>query len=380
MLRFLLTAVGTLFVPTVLGCVDADGNQVDWWFQYKMPNSYKTTYTDSNSPKSAYLKISGALDDKENPPALIMTLRSLASGGGKNDEKIAWEPYFMYNDQPDNAKPSSSYGHTKGVVSTGSNPFWLLHSTPNFPSSDGKPTFYFPESEIIYGQTFLCVAISASEFDNVGTQLSYTHPYVYVNKVGDISKDYPKLASLLDGNFITSPGATNVQKFGKFTHMAKNSNWDDDMYENLVAKTLNSDLVVESWIRGGAEGTYCKPAHKYSVVDVETLSALDMDGTNITWRESQDHAKWALTQDSGHPYVCIADINRMKSQRTRAGGIFCFENSNLAEQLSGTIQTAHKCRGSRGGEKEENSGKRFRGHTKLLNFSSTLYLNTTIEH
>jgi deoxyribonuclease-2 len=352
----------------VHGCVDADGNSVSWWFQYKMPNGYKTTYVDSSTPKHQYLKITGTLDDHENPPALIKTLQSLVTSG-QGDKTMAWEPYFMYNDQPDNAAPSSSYGHSKGVVSTGTNPFWLLHSTPNFPSSDGKPTFYFPQQEIIYGQTFLCVALKASDFNNVGTQLSYTHPYVYVNKVGDLSKSYPQLQSVLDGHFVTSPGGTSVQTFGKFTHMAKNSNWDDDMYEKLVAPTLSSDLVVESWIRGGGEGTFCKPAHKYSVVDVKNLVALDTDGTNITWTETQDHAKWALTQDSGHPYVCVSDINRMKSQRTRAGGIFCFENSNLAEQLSGTITTAHACRS------EQSSKDRLRGNatkTMVLNNSSVV--------
>jgi len=194
---------------------------------------------------------------------------------------------------------------------------------------------------------------------------------VYVNKVGDLSKSYPQLQSVLDGHFVTSPGGTSVQKFGKFTHMAKNSNWDDDMYEKLVAPTLTSDLVVESWIRGGGEGTFCKPAHKYSVVDVKNLVALDTDGTNITWTETQDHAKWALTLDSGHPYVCVADINRMKSQRTRAGGVFCFENSNLAEQLSGTITTAHACRS------EQGSKDRLRG-----NATKTMVLNnySVVQH
>jgi deoxyribonuclease-2 len=337
-----------LLPPPTAGCLDADGNEVDWFFQYKMPNGYKVTYTDSNSKKSSTLQVVGSLDDKENPPALIMTLRSLANKGANksSDDTIAWEPYFMYNDQPDNASPSSSSGHTKGVVSTGSRPFWLLHSTPNFPSSDGKATFYFPEAEIIFGQTFLCVAISSSAIEDMATQLSYTHPYVYVNKVGDAS-GFPKLAQILDGSgFVTSPGATSVKKFGSFTHVAKNANWDDDMYENLVATTLKSDLVVESWIRGSAEGTYCKPKHDYEVVDVENMMAVDTDGTNITWKETQDHAKWALTRDSGHPYVCIADINRMTSQRSRGGGAFCFQNANLAGQLSNSIVKQHACRGS----------------------------------
>lgn len=353
MLSIALLVVATL--PSVLGCLDADGNDVDWWFQYKMPNSYLTTYTDSHSKKSSTLVVSGALDDKSNPPALIVTLRSLATtGSSKSGKKTSWEPYFMYNDQPDNATPSSSSGHTKGVVGIGAKPFWLMHSTPNFPSSDGKKSFYFPESEIIFGQTFLCVKIDASSIEDMATQLSYTHPYVYVNKVTETSS-YPILASILDGSGFNTDAGTSVKKFGDFTHMAKNQNWDDDMYENLVAKTLKSDLVVESWIRGSAEGTYCKPAHDYEVVDVNNMAALDTDGTNITWRETQDHAKWCITTDSGYPYVCIADINRMKSQRKRGGGIFCFKNTNLAAQLSGSIVSRHKCRDSSSSKVQESN-------------------------
>jgi deoxyribonuclease-2 len=273
----------------------------------------------------------------------------------------------MYNDQPDNATPSSSSGHTKGVVSTGSSPFWLMHSTPNFPSSNGKSTFYFPESEIIYGQTFLCVKMSASNIEDMATQLSFTHPYVYVNKIKDTS-GYPILASILDGTGFNTQAGTSVKKFGSVTHMAKNANWGDDLYENLVAKTLKSDLVVESWIRGSAEGTYCKPKYDYEVVDVNNMAALGTDGTNITWRETQDHAKWCLSVDSGYPWVCIADINRMTSQRKRGGGIFCFKNANLAAQMSGSIVDSNECSGDLLHSKHHTTGhhkKSLRGGEEL---------------
>jgi deoxyribonuclease-2 len=358
---------------------------VDWFFQYKMPNSYKVAYADSTTAgdKNGFLQVQEyALDDEDHPPALILTLRSLAkskseasqtgksskthhthhhrkkngyhtlpfNGTGLNSTSsvsssaVQWEPYFMYNDQPDNAQPSGSFGHTKGVVAVGSKPFWLLHSTPNFPSSDGKAKFYFPQSEIIYGQTFLCVALGASDIEDIAGQLLYTKPYVYVNKVGDAS-GYPKLAQLLDGSgWVTEPG-TSVKKFGKFTHVAKNAEWDQDMYEDLIAPTIKSDLRVESWLRGLAEGTYCKPRHDYNVEDIENLVAQDYDGSNITWRESQDHAKWAISVDSGHPYVCIADINRMTSQRSRGGGAFCFQDASLARQLTGSVTKHAQCRG-----------------------------------
>eukprot|EP00946_MAST-07B_sp_MAST-7B-sp1_P003710 g3710.t1 len=380
-----LTALLVLGGAPSLGsaCLDNDGNEVEWFFQYKMPNSYKVAYADSTTAgdKNGFLHVQQyALNSAEHPPALILTLRSLAKSKSKSshtgkhshhyhktraagyetlpfngtilnstrhtDDAVEWEPYFMYNDQPDNAQPSGSFGHTKGVVGVGSKPFWLLHSTPNFPSSDGKGKFYFPESEIIYGQTFLCVAIGASDIEDVANQLLYTKPYVYVNKVGDAS-GYPTLAQVLDGSgWKTDPG-TSVKKFGKFTHVAKNAQWGKDMYEDLIAPTISSDLRVESWLRGLAEGTYCKPKHDYNVEDVEQLAAQDYDGSNITWKESQDHAKWAISVDSGHPYLCIADINRMTSQRNRGGGAFCFTDASLARQLTGSVTKHAQCRGPR---------------------------------
>ena len=40
--------------------------------------------------------------------------------------------------------------------------FWILHSTPHFPATSQKPDFYFPEKEIIYGQTFLCMSLASN--------------------------------------------------------------------------------------------------------------------------------------------------------------------------------------------------------------------------
>ena len=63
------------------------------------------------------------------------------------------------------------------------------------------------------------------------------------------------------------------------------------MYEGLVAPYYDTDLLVESWIRGSAEGAYCKPKYKYKVIDVEVMQVHTDTGDNITWTEGQDHLK-----------------------------------------------------------------------------------------
>lgn len=131
-----------------------------------------------------------------------------------------------------------------------------------------------------------------------------------------------------------------------FTSLAKNAEWNDDLYEGLIAPTLGTDLLVESWLRGSKEGSYCKPNYPYNVVDVETLAVDGGAAGNLTWKESQDHAKWALALDQSQ-VVCICDINRMTTQRNRGGGCICLEHAPLASQLYNTVVTSYSCNDTR---------------------------------
>jgi deoxyribonuclease-2 len=70
-------------------------------------------------------------------------------------------------------------GHTKGVVmSEADGGFWLVHSVPYFPPSPGNVTttgtdshsegYSYPSTGLTYGQSFLCISLSASQLDLVG--------------------------------------------------------------------------------------------------------------------------------------------------------------------------------------------------------------------
>lgn len=181
-------------------CLDNSGAPVAWWFMYKMPDGYTFAYIDANDARTAgTLKLYPyELNDDAHPSALINTLRSLVAqenGGVQSSAAAAMTalnsssapagttPFFMYNDQPDNGTPGSDFGHTKGVVAVGpSTSFWLLHSTPNFPSSSGLPKFYFPQAEIKFGQTFLCSTIESAQVEVIAQQLLYTRPFIYMSK------------------------------------------------------------------------------------------------------------------------------------------------------------------------------------------------------
>lgn len=82
-------------------------------------------------------------------------------------QSILW---ITYNDKPTNGRVQLSLGHTKGtVVADKDFGFWLVHSVPNFPKLPYQNNSYsYPNTGVLYGQSFLCVSMMAHELDNVG--------------------------------------------------------------------------------------------------------------------------------------------------------------------------------------------------------------------
>ena len=351
-----------------------------------MPNSYAFAY---NDPSTGAAEVPLAMfeypmNQTNYPVALVRTLQSLSESYATNFS------YLLYNDEPsEDFRPGAnytapiSYGHTKGVVADGGSlpgigaqgGLWLLHSTPKFPEVTGGGQFWFPESEITYGQTFLCMSLDTDDLDAVGEQLLLTRPFVYKatglfrpangtenathpTPSGLLTATYPALASVVAKRWNTSASGTAVRSLnsgspGKpglnFTSIAKNKEWGGDLWEQLVATHFGSGLLVESWIRGHALGPYCPPnaTFPYMVVDAEALVATLPSGDNVTWKETQDHAKWAITTSPGvHAaanIVCVGDINRMSSQRKRGGGAVCFQDKNLHFGLQHTVLSSESC-------------------------------------
>ena len=370
-----------------LRCLDNDGAGVDWWFMYKTPGDYRFSYSDPSTGSVTPLAIfDRRMDDEDNPVAITRTLMALAEdsatrqsayapGGARRRAASMESPparaaglsdeqkpsYYLYNDQPDVGSASETYGHSKGVVAAaqdGKSGLWITHSTPHWPSSTGKAKFYYPDREITYGQTFLCISMSGTDLDSLGRQQLLTRPYVYhrsnffASANSTIAAVFPHLASVLAGVWNTTPGThTQDVKVGSwllphvFTVFGKNKEWDDDLWENLVAQHYSYGFVVESWIRGEELGPYCPPDQGFEVVDVQTLCMTEGGVQNVSWTETQDHAKWgiALGGAASKFVVCIGDINRMESQRNRGGGAVCWSAPSLWKGLRATINTSDVC-------------------------------------
>uniref|UniRef100_A0A0G4GHU4 Uncharacterized protein n=1 Tax=Chromera velia CCMP2878 TaxID=1169474 RepID=A0A0G4GHU4_9ALVE len=378
-----------------MGCIGEDGEPVDWIAMFKHPEGGDYHYfmpgqkellqskgniassTDgplASTLKQMYMKnqakagvMMGVYSD--SPPKDRRRLAEETAEGTVEGEETGEAEEFRMPDLPlppgfDESFSAGSYGHSKGVVfMTEGGGFWLVHSVPHFPEIDetSKEGDYkgIQEGQQIYGQSFLCVSLPfAPHANTIGTQLQFIHPKFYHKKVSqNLAKKAPELASALGGEFQSrhktrASGESSSMKQietwnGKeFTSFAKSAGWGDereecdkDIYYGLVAPSLASNLYAETWMRGDEFGTCC--GDDYEVTDIK-----EMQMSDVSWSETHDHSKWAVSSPdtSGKDsWVCIGGVNRMHSQAKRGGGTLCFEETNLQKALLSSIVDSDEC-------------------------------------
>ena len=111
------------------------------------------------------------------------------------------------------------------------------------------------------------------------------------------------------GDFISNPTNHNADLVSSsnklFVHFAKGKKFGKDLYYDLVAKSLKSNLLAETWIRGKKIGPSC------GTYSVEDIIKIEIDN-EYKFNSSQDHSKFAISKaGSSNYYVCVGDINRM---------------------------------------------------------------------
>jgi len=264
--------------------------------------------------------------------ALGYTLSQYA--GGVAPAWVAW------SDQPPHSNMSSSLAHAKGVLSFDHlSGFLLRHSTPRFPlnASEGSYTGY-PAYARIYGQTFLCVSYSTAVLNELASQLIINGVNVYDASITkELAQQAPLLAQLalgFKGPQIASSTRTFTSLAGnRFTDYAKSKYCKCELYTQIVAPQLNSDMAVLSWGRP-LMGSGCKPFTQYNVMDINGMILQTPNG-QIAYNETKEHSKLAMAAQGN--VVCTGDINRMTSQAARGGGTTCFVNASLWNALTKQI-------------------------------------------
>lgn len=333
---------------STISCYNDQGDAVDWFYVYKLPKEHGRK---APIKGEKYLLMNkggeGWTDGKytvnDTAGALGRTVGQLYSQG-KNKEVA----YILYNDQPplkdvgdrwvDNS--GSRGGHTKGVVLLDKNQgFWLVHSTPHFPPVQQAGEYSYPGSGVNNGQNFICVTYPLDRFQTIGEQLQINQPNVYDCDVPEsLASLVPALAAVCKKKHpsglifphvktVSNRSVTLTSKDGtNFISFAKGSSFNNDLYHSWVAPTLQSNLLVQFWVRStGILPSDC--SRGWRVLDIQSISP----GQTFTFKTSQDHSKWAVStkaagSGAGGGWVCVGDINRNEAEEKRGGGTVCLRD------------------------------------------------------
>ena len=324
---------------------DRDNAPVDWWFMYKLPYEAKSPEEakQKNAPATGweYLYFDAesdhqlSLSDKtlENDScALQATLRILYEASRDPGPGVGW---ICYNDEiPDQEDNNETLGHTKGVLAfdlESDSAIWLLHSWPKFPNIRTRELAAAENA-----QTFLCITLQDVETARYIAEQMYhrQEPQTYQSHLPDMVSEsdlFYKLVHGIDVNETDPP--CDVAFFSKqwqpFRLLAKNRHWAEDFWIDLVGPHLRVDIEVETWRRGTVPATE-DIDHTHDTEDILHIDLTSL-GVNYQWRYTKDHSKWGVSETGN--WVCVADINRQKSQEKRGGGSICFQNERLWKAL-----------------------------------------------
>ncbi len=370
----LFTLLPPTYASAYVGCLDEDNNPVDWWVILKAPASYKYIYRDANTQDPTFSAPKANLNDHARG-ALSNTMNAFYASN-KNPNV----GYIAYNDQPPTGQDQGDFAHAKGLLAFDENlGFWLIHSIPHFPSSSLSSKSYagLPSSSFKYGQSLFCVTYPINAYAEIGAQLEVDGPYIMQRYLP------PTLQPQIDNNLanikIDGP-QTRVAQLTSLggvliTSVAKTKQWQMDFYEDLLAPTLASDLLVRTWMLSGENlPTSCTGADCHSTyfnydavqrrVKDPICNRLCTTGSedqchfaystmqvnkvkfsrDIEIAHQNDHSKWAITApNSAHPMVCIGDMNTQKGQRSRGGGTACIEDQAMWNALYSLISDRDTC-------------------------------------
>ncbi len=117
-----------------------------------------------------------------------------------------------------------------------------------------------------------------------------------------------------------------------------------------MAPYLQTNLMTETWPNGpGKMNSSC--GRQFRVENVDELDFRSAFRPAVDFTTRHDHAKWAVSSErkgdaAVHYYVCVGDINRMETQKRRAGGTVCFDDKGAWKAFSSLIKSVETCKRS----------------------------------
>lgn len=217
--------------------------------------------------------------------------------------------------------------------------------------------YEYPDTGKDNGQTALCISIKTDkEGKDMVNQLKHLTPNIYSNyETEEVLAKLPEFKDLgakkyktpeeqSVGEITSSSGKTNFISFAR----SKVAAAEGDLYSVMVAPYLKSSLIVETWRRGAGEPLDSSCKDKLQVSNVNEMMINFAKGSPLpdsgVWPYARDHSKWAMSQNPKDPYVCIGDINRMKSQFKRGGGTVCVKDASIWKVFRDAVHEIEACK------------------------------------
>ncbi|RWS14150.1 Deoxyribonuclease-2-like protein [Dinothrombium tinctorium] len=335
-----------------LSCKNEFGQHVDWFIAYKIPELYDSkgalstglayAFVTSEQPTSSWTLAKNLIN--ESSSIFGQTLEPFY----KSREKYT---HVMYNDEPPNSRVSSYYAHAKGVMGMDEkNGIWLSHSVPKFPPPFEK-SYNYPDTGRLYGQTAICITFStkAAAYDIV-EHLLITRPDIYfehyTEEVMKIANNLPNLREREWSHKRFLQNELKSLEDKQFVIFSKSKMAHYDLYDHFIAPYVESNLLAETWRRGAGHPL---PSDCKTTFEVLNVQEVDLPFTNAKikqsgeWKYLKDHSKWAVSETKNKSFVCIADLNRMRSQYKRGGGAVCFRNVEVWTLFKNSVAGIEGC-------------------------------------
>lgn len=322
-LLFVLSVCYNIQSPvSALSCKDESGLDIPTWTIMKLPKSTDYYYYDTNT---GYNFSPNSLNDTENG-ALSFTMKQMWDSNTQ---------YIIYNDSPPNQENYNfSVAHSKGVwMWNDKTAIVVTHSIPKFPQGPQEQEIYtgLMENAWEYGQAASCFKVSLSSLPNILSLIRATNPSIYEQSCNNCYNKVP-----YQMNLNTSIPCNTYKINGSHTLFTKQSSDNIDIWASCIAPYFSSQVSVESWIHGTTDGPYCPPDYSYPTLDIQSLQFPGGE----SFKEYYDHSKWGILKS---PNVCFGDLNRVTTQKTRAGSVYCWKDSELWNQLNELIVSTNSC-------------------------------------
>ena len=249
-----------------IACKYQNGKALDWFTLYKMPtvstNANKFVkigqayaYVTNNTQYSNWTLSSGGIND---PTSLtVQTLSAILNNDAiLNQNQLG---YLMYND---GLTSSSSYAHAKGVIMFDNKSIvWLIHSFPDFPSVRSPNSSIINPSQLIYGQSMLCLTLNLTDLGKILSNLLVAFPYVYDSFISAslqsnslVQSVFKNLTSLINNINLSSKNQPTyiisnltTKNNNQFVAFYKSRYFDADLYSTLISPQLNENVYAETW-------------------------------------------------------------------------------------------------------------------------------------